>query len=174
MAWQPWLAALTAIGAGDAGLTFRISAAAVKPSDWTVERLQTELATEIKPIQYRSHGALHTFNCVPLVSLLKAAGVGTDFSMQAGANPKLKNPAMRQAVVVTGRDGYAVVFSLAEILPSVGNRAIWVAFDEDGQPLSGGEGPVRLIVPEDKSPARGVHQIASIDVVQLAAPATEP
>jgi hypothetical protein len=63
---------------------------------------------------------------------------------------------------------------MGEILPMVGNRAIWVAMEEDGKPLSDKDGPVRLIAPEDKMPARGVHQIASIEIVELGAAATQP
>jgi hypothetical protein len=175
--WRGWaaiLAVMAAIGAAPSPSAIHISGLDVKPSDWTVEQLQTQLAAEIKPVEYKSKGAEHTFSCVPLVSVLEAAGIQTDFAMKGGANPKLKNPQMRQAVIVSGRDGYTVVFSMAEVLPMVGNRAIWVALQEDGKPLSPSDGPIRLIVPEDKMPARGVHQVATIDVVQLSAPTTQP
>jgi hypothetical protein len=175
--WQRWtifFGLLAAIGAAPAPSEIHIGGSTTRPSDWSVEQLQTQLATEIKSVEYKSKGATHTFSCVPLVSVLKAAGVQTDFAMKGGKNPKVKNPQMRQAIVVSGRDGYTVVFSLAEALPMVGNRAIWVALEEDGKPLSETDGPVRLIVPEDKMPARGVHQIASIDVVELSASTTQP
>jgi hypothetical protein len=109
-----------------------------------------------------------------LVSLLKAAGVPVEFVMKPGADPKVKNPQMRRAVLVSGRDGYSVAFSMAELLPMVGNRAVWVALEEDGKPLSENDGPVRLIVPDDGMPARGVHGVASIDVVEVNAAATQP
>jgi hypothetical protein len=175
--FQPWLIALAVLAASGAGAepsAIHIGGNAVGPSDWTLEQIQTRLAAEIQPVEYSSRGAKHTFSCVPLVSLLKAAGVETDFVMKPGGNPKVKNPQLRQAVVVTGRDGYAVVFSLAEILPAVGDRQVWVALQEDGQPLSDADGPVRLLVPEDKMPARGVHQVASIDVVDFGAATTQP
>jgi hypothetical protein len=175
--YQPWiiaLAVLAASGAGPEPIAFHIGGNAVSPSDWTLDQLQTRLAAEIKPVENSSRGAKHTFSCVPLVSLLKAAGVETDFVMKPGGDPNVKNPQLRQAVVVTGRDGYTVVFSLGEILPAVGRRRVWVALEEDGQPLSDADGPVRLLVPDDKMPARGVHQIESIDVVDLGAPTTQP
>jgi hypothetical protein len=175
--WQRWtilFGLLAAMGAAPAPSEIHIEGTAITPSGWSVEQLQTQLATEIRPVEYKSKGVTHTFSCVPLVSVLKAAGVQTDFAMQGKTNPKVKNPQMRQAIVVSGRDGYTVVFSLAEALPMVGNRAIWVALEEDGKPLSQSDGPVRLIVPEDKMPARGVHQVASIDVVELSATTTQP
>jgi hypothetical protein len=175
--WQRWtilFGILASIGAAPSPSQIHIEGTAIKPSDWSVEQIQTQLATQIKPVEYNSKGAAHTFSCVPLVSVLKAAGVQTDFAMKGKMDPKLKNPQMRQAIVVSGRDGYTVVFSLAEALPMVGNRAIWVALEEDGRPLSQSDGPVRLIVPEDKMPARGVHQVESIDVVELSASTTQP
>jgi hypothetical protein len=165
---------MAALGADAPAATVHISGANLKPSDWSVAQFQTQLAGEIKPVQYNSHGAMHTFSCVPLVSVLKAAGAPTDFAMGGGANSKVKNPQMRQAIVVSGSDGYAVVFSMAEILPMVGDRTVWVALVEDGKPLADGDGPVRLIVPDDKMPPRAVHQVASIEIVDLSAPATQP
>ena len=132
-----------------------------------------KLAAEIKPVQYNSRGTVHTFSCVPLASVLAAAGAPADFAMGGGAAPTVKNPQMRQVVVVTGRDGYRVVFSLAEILPMVGGRTVWAALAEDGKPLSDSDGPVRLIVPDDKMPSRAVHEIGSIEIVDLSAPATK-
>jgi hypothetical protein len=174
---QPWLIALlflAAAGAGQAPSSIHITGPATQPSDWTVDQLETQLVTQIKDIDYNSRGAMHTFSCIPLASLLKAAGIQTDFAMKGGADPKTKNRQMRQVVVVGGRDGYTVVFSLAEVLPMVSDREIWVAVQEDGKPLSDNDGPVRLIVPDDQMPARAVHQIASIEVVELSAPKTQP
>lgn len=165
---------LATVAASPSPNSIEISGDALRTTDWTVAQIQKQLASEIKPVEYRSKGAAHTFNCVPLVRLLTAAGAPTDFVMRAGADPKFKNPQLRQAVIVSGRDGYTVVFSLAELLPTVGNRRVWVALDEDGKPLAESDGPVRLIVPDDKMPARAVHQIASIALIDLSAPATRP
>jgi len=166
--------ALAALGADAPPATIHISGSDVKGTDLSVSQLQTQLAAEIKPVQYNSHGAMHTFSCVPLVSVLKTAGAHTDFVMGGSTDPKVKNPQMRQAVVVSGSDGYTVVFSMAEILPMVGDRTVWVALAEDGKPLADSDGPVRLIVPDDKMPPRAVHQVASIEIVDLSAPATQP
>jgi hypothetical protein len=165
---------LASAGAASTPSSFHVAGFGINPSDWTVDKIQTQLADQIKPIQYTSHGAKHTFDCIPLIALLQAAGVPADFVMKSGVDPKLKNPQLRQVIIVSGRDGYAVVFSMAEVLPMVGDRPIWVALDEDGQPLNDNDEPVRLIVPDDKMPARGVHQVASIDIVQLSTPTTQP
>ncbi|MGA2230007.1 MAG: hypothetical protein ABSH22_03695 [Tepidisphaeraceae bacterium] len=168
------LVAMAAMGADAPPVTIHIGGSDLKGADLSISDIQTQLAAEIKPVQYNSHGAMHTFACVPLVSLLKLAGAHTDFVMGGSSDPKVKNPQMRQAVIVSGSDGYTVVFSMAEILPMVGDRTVWVALDEDGKPLAASDGPARLIVPGDKMPPRAVHQVADIEVVQLGPPATQP
>jgi hypothetical protein len=145
-----------------------------KPLDLSIAQIQSDLSAEIKPVDYKSKGVQHSFNCVPLISVLKEAGVQTDFVMQPGADPKTKNPQVRRVVLVTGSDGYSVVFSLAELIPAIGNRTVWLALEEDGKPLTGTDAPARLIVPDDKMPARAVHQIASINVIDISAPTTQP
>ena len=165
--------AITAIAAGPAD-DIHVSGGGTKQTDWAIAQIREKLAADIKPVEYNSKGGKHVFACVPLAAVLKAAGVDTDFAMQGGADSKTKHPQMRLAVLVRGHDGYGAVFSMAELLPMVGNRAVWLAIDEDGKPLADADGPMRLIVPEDQMPARGVHQVASIDVVDLSAAATQP
>ena len=145
-----------------------------KSGDWTVSRIRNELASEIKSVQYTSRGQTHTSNCVSLLSILKAAGVQTELKMDTNADPKTKHYELRLAVVVEGRDGYAVTFSLAELLPDIGNRSVWLALDMDGQPLMSRDGPMKVIVPEDQKPARGVHAVQAITVVNCAAATTQP
>jgi hypothetical protein len=94
---------------------------------------------------------------VPLLDLLQAAGVPT------GEN--LRGKALATCIVVTASDGYKVTFSLAELDTGIGNRQVIVADSEDGQPLSATAGPLRLVVLEDKRPARWVRMVKTIRVV---------
>ena len=141
----------------------------IAPTDWTVDQIEKQLAAEITPITYAGHGQPHVFKCVPLISLLKAAGVPTDLKMQPNSDPKTKSYSLRYVAVVRGRDGYIVAFSLAELIPAVGNRHVWLALDEDGQPLSANDGPMRLLSPDDQKPARSVHELADITLIDASA-----
>ena len=149
-----------------------IGGAGIPATDWNVDQLQKQFAKEIAPVEYTGHGQKHVYQCVALVSLLKAAGVPVEFKMDPKADPKLKSYPLRFVAVVRGRDGYVVAFSLAELLPDIGNRHVWVALDEDGQPISEQDGPIRLLSPDDQKPARGVHQLAEITIVDTAAATT--
>jgi hypothetical protein len=146
-----------------------ISVASTQPSDWTTDQLKTQFAAQIKSVDYESHGQKHTSTAVPLLAVLKAAGVGTDLKMDPKADPKTKNAALRMIVVVRGSDGYTVSLSLAELLPDIGNHDAWLALDADGAPLHDNEVPAKLILPADVKPGRWVRGIASISVADPSA-----
>jgi DMSO/TMAO reductase YedYZ molybdopterin-dependent catalytic subunit len=149
----------------------KVSGALAQPSDWTVSRLKTEFAGEIKPVEYSSHGQKHTADSVSLLALLKHCGVPTEIKTgpaAAAADPKTKNLPLRLAVVVRAGDGYAATLSLAEMLPDFGNEDVWLALDMDGKSLSERDGPLRLIVPSDAKPGRWVHGITEIVVLDAA------
>jgi len=85
-----------------------------------------------------------------------------------GRDPGKKNKPIRLAVVVTGRDGYTATFSLAELLPEVGGRRVWLALDANDKTFAEGEGHLRVISPEDRNPSRWVRDVGSIQVVDAA------
>jgi len=158
----------------DAAGSIHIGGAGIAGTDWTVDQIEKQFAKEITQIAYTGHGQKHIFGRIPLVSLLKAAGVPVELKMSPSADPKLKSFSLRFVAVARGRDGYVVAFSLAELLPEVGNRHVWVALDEDSQPISEEDGPIRLLSPDDQKPARGVHQLAEITIVDTAAATSRP
>jgi hypothetical protein len=151
-----------------------IGGAGIAGTDWTVDQMQKQFAAEIKPIAYSGHGQKHVYRCIALISLLKAAGIPAGLKMDPKADPKTKSYSLRFVAVVRGRDGYVIAFSLAELLPEIGNRQVWVALDEDGQPISEQDGPIRLLSPDDQKPARSVHQLTQITIVDTAAATTRP
>lgn len=141
-------------------------------SEWTVDRIKKDLAAEVKDVPYQSHGKAYVGRGVPLLSLLKASGCAVEIKMDPKADPKVKLPALRLVVAIEARDGYAVAFSLAELLPEIGNRPAWVLFEIDGKPLTDRDAPLKLVVPSDDMPARGIRAIESIRVATV--PTTQP
>jgi DMSO/TMAO reductase YedYZ molybdopterin-dependent catalytic subunit len=103
-----------------------------------------------------------TYSGVPLRDLLTDAGV------PSGEN--LRGKALATCVVITANDGYQVTFSVAELDESIGNLQVLVADSEDGKPLAQVSGPLRLVVPGDKRPARWVRMVKAIRIV--ASPST--
>lgn len=98
-----------------------------------------------------------TYGGVPLRDLLVEAGLPT------GEN--LRGKAMATCIVVKAGDSYQVTFSLAELDESIGNLQVLVADSEDGKPLAQNAGPLRLVVPGDRRPARWVRMVKTIRVV---------
>lgn len=102
-------------------------------------------------------GGKAAYEGVTLASVLREAGVPQ--------GPRLHGKPMAAFVVVTGKDGYRAVLSLAETDPSFRDAAIVLADRKTGAPLSDGEGPLRLVIAADARPDRGVRQVVSVTVV---------
>lgn len=81
---------------------------------------------------------------------------------------ELRGPALRLVVVAEARDGYAVVYSLAELSPDLGARRGIVALEQDGQPLSEKDGPLRIVLEGEKRPARWIRQLERLRIVPVA------
>ena len=97
-----------------------------------------------------------TYSGLPLIDLLAKQGVphGRD----------LRGKALSEYIVATGSDGYKAVVALAEADPEFHPGEVLIADQMDGKPLEAKTGPFRLIVTEDKRPARSVHSLVSIEV----------
>ena len=74
----------------------------------------------------------------------------------------LRGKFLADYALASAQDGYRAVFSLAELDPSVGARRVVIAYLQDGKPLSAASGPLRLVVPEEKRPARWMRQLRSV------------
>lgn len=102
-------------------------------------------------------GKEHAYTCVMLIEILEKAGMTT------GA--KLRGENLAKFILVQAADGYEVVYSLPEVDPEFTSNMVLLAIEKDGEPLPGGEGPFRLIAPQDKKQARWIREIRSIKVL---------
>lgn len=82
----------------------------------------------------------------------------------APSGDKLRGDEMRDYVEIAGRDGYRAVFALAELDPAFQDNKVLVAVASDGKPLDDKQGPVRVVAPQDKRPARSVRMVTTITV----------
>lgn len=69
---------------------------------------------------------------------------------------------LAHSVVVTGRDGYAVVVAFGEIDPEFEGKQVILATRQDDHPIGAGE--LRLIVPGDRHGGRAVHDVVRVEV----------
>jgi hypothetical protein len=97
-----------------------------------------------------------TYSGVPLIDLLKQVGAPTGHDVHGKA--------LSEYVVATGSDGYKAVLALAEIEPDFHPGDVLVADTMNGKPLDAKAGPFKLVVTEDKHPARSVHNLVSVEL----------
>jgi DMSO/TMAO reductase YedYZ molybdopterin-dependent catalytic subunit len=114
---------------------------------------------KIVKVMNEHEGKEETYQGVPLAEILKRAGVpqGSD----------LRGASLATYVRAEGADGYSVVFSLAELDSGVQDSDVLVADTLNGEPIPDRLGPLRLVVPHEKRPARWVRMLRSITVVKV-------
>ncbi len=97
-----------------------------------------------------------TYSGVRLADLLAKVG--------APLGSELRGEALANFVVARGADGYEAVLALAEVDPHFHPGEVLVADTMNGQPLDAHSGPLKLVVTEDKRPARSVRNLTNIDL----------
>jgi hypothetical protein len=106
-----------------------------------------------------ANGPDNVYEGVALFEILKRAGAPNGGS--------LRGASLASYVLAKASDGYQVAFTLGEIDPSFGNQTILVADHRDGAPLSGNQGSLRLLVPNDHEGARSVRMLETLEFVRL-------
>jgi len=94
----------------------------------------------------------HTFTGYLLYDVLTFLGPKFD--------PAVRNDKLRFHASATGSDGYQAIVAWGEFDPTFENKAVLLAFTQDGKSLAGG-GP-RLVVPGDIRGGRYVSDVVSI------------
>jgi hypothetical protein len=97
-----------------------------------------------------------TYSGVRLADLLSKLG--------APLGPELRGEALTNYIIATGADGYQAVLALAEIDPSFHPGEVPVADAMNGKPLDAYSGPFKLVVTEDKRPARSVRNLTAVEL----------
>ena len=90
----------------------------------------------------------------------------SDLLAKAGAplGEKLRGSALAAYVLARATDGYAVLYSLAELDPALNANQIILADTMDGKPLDQQQGPFRVIVPVEKRPARWIRMVNALEL----------
>ena len=110
-------------------------------------------------VSYSEHGPPVKYEGVLLYEILKRAGAPLD--------DQLRGKALASYVLAEARDGYQVVYALAEFDPAYNDRQILVADTANGKPLESSQAPFRIVVPTEKKAARSIRMLERITVVIL-------
>src|SRR5580698_3271923 len=142
--------------AQEATSTIEVTGAVKQPLTLSAEDLAKMPRASVKT----SNNGLETvYEGVWLYEVLKRAGVPM--------GSELRGKALTNYLLVEAKDGYQVVFSVAEVDPAFTDSEMLLADKADGKPLVGSQGPFRLVVAKDKPGARSVRMLTKIEVVQV-------
>jgi DMSO/TMAO reductase YedYZ molybdopterin-dependent catalytic subunit len=108
---------------------------------------------------FEEHGTRTTYQGVLLYDILRRAGAPLD--------KELRGKAIASYVLAEARDGYQVVYTLTELDPAFADNKIIVADSTGGNPLGETQGPLRIVVPNEKMGARSIRMLQRITVVRL-------
>jgi hypothetical protein len=116
--------------------------------------------THVTVTVHNSHSnADETYSGVRLVDLLTKAG--------GPSGNDLRGKALAQYIVASGSDGYQTVLAIGEIDPAFHPGEVMVADTMDGKALDSHSGPLKLVVSEDKHPARSVRNLTEVELKAL-------
>ena len=110
-----------------------------------------------RAIKTRDHdGKEAAFEGVELAEILQRAGVNS--------GEHLRGRDLALFLVVEAADGYRAVFALPELDPAFTDRVVLLADKRDGKALTEKEGPLRIVVADEKRQARWVRQVVSLTI----------
>ena len=101
-------------------------------------------------------GLKTTFDGVALRDVLAKVGVEL--------GEALKGKALSRVIIASAPDGYQVTYAIAEVDAGFTDQVILLADQRDGRPLLPDTGPLQIVVPLDKRPARWVRQVTRLEV----------
>jgi hypothetical protein len=104
-------------------------------------------------------GKTNTYAGVALSNVLAKVG--------APSGKALKGQELRDVVLVTGKDGYAVAITLAETDAMVRKEQVILADKSDGAALPDTQAPYRLVIEGDQRGARMARMVTTIELRRL-------
>lgn len=145
----------------DSPASLRVAGNVATPLSLSAKELKAMPRTTLKVLNPHENKE-ETYEGVAVQELLRRAGVPQ--------NEKLRSAAMASYVLAEASDGYAVLYSLAELDAGFQNSEVIVADTMNGLPLSEKQGPFKMVAPHDKRPARWIRMLKSLTVVTVAPP----
>lgn len=76
----------------------------------------------------------------------------------------MRGPRLRDFVLAESSEKYGVVFALPEVSEEFSDRRIIVADKVNGAPITGRDGPLRIIVSDEKKHARWVRNVTTLTI----------
>ena len=139
----------------DKQASVKVTGEVIIPLDLKLDDLNQFKQTQV--VRKDKDGNDHTYSGVILADILQKAGV------TLGKDLRGKN--LTKYILISASDGYQVVFALAELDKDFTDRTIILADMIDGKLLTTSDGPFRIIVQDEKKPARCIKQVTDIKII---------
>jgi hypothetical protein len=146
---------LSLLSPAQEAVTLHISGVGPQKADFSAKDL-AQMPRLSVDVTEPHRGEVEHYEGVRLSDLLAKVG--------APLGDQLRGKAMATYVLAQASDGYAVVYSLAELDPAMTDNRIIVADRMNGKALDAKEGPFKIVVPGDKRPARWIRMLNSLRV----------
>jgi len=162
--FKPWIVLLFVLwfvtgmsAAQNKGATLSVSGEVEKPLRLTLSDLSKMPRRSVKTKNPDGKdGKDITYEGVELREVLSRAGVKF--------GEEMRGKAVANYVLIQAADKYEAVFALPELDPAFSDRLILLADSADGKPLADSNGPLQIIVPDEKRHSRWVRQVIAIVV----------
>lgn len=138
----------------DKPATVELSGEVTTPMQLTASSLNS--FKQVSVIRKDKDGNAHTYTGAAFSEILEKAG--------ATMGKQLRGKNLTKYLLVEALDGYQVLFALTELDESFTSRQIILTSQMDGKPLPKADGPFRIIVQDEKLPARCAKQVKSLRV----------
>ena len=79
----------------------------------------------------------------------------------------MRGDRLAEFMMIHAADGYRVLFSLAEVDPMFRERPLLICYRKNGAALPDEEGPLRVVVADEKRHARWVRQVTAIELGKI-------
>src|SRR5262245_36853545 len=135
-------------GASAADAALVVHGSASGPQKLSIEDLRKLPARKVRATP--EHRTTADYECTSVAAVLSSTG--------ALAEKSLRGRRLADYLMVKATDGYQAVFALPELDGEFTDRLVLLCYARDGGPLAANEGPLRLIVPDEKRHARWVRQ----------------
>ena len=115
-----------------------------------------------KTVRAKDHdGKEYNYEGVAVIDILQKAGVKF--------GDALRGKALATYLLVQAADGYQAVYALPELDAPAADRVILIADRQDGVAFSANVGPLKIIVPGDRTHSRWVRQLRTLSIVRAPA-----
>ena len=123
-----------------------------------LSRADLEALPHVK-VQATAHDVSAAFEGVAVKAVLEKAGVAFGEGM--------RGKRLASCLLVEAADGYRVVIALPEMDPGFTDKQVVLAFLKDGKAMDSKEGPYRIVIPDEKRPARWIRQVTGLKIVDV-------